>query len=306
MSKMHPDEFAIDLPLVQRLLANQFPQWATLPLKPVLSHGTDNALYRLGSEILVRLPRIHWAVGQVEKEQTWLPKLAPHLPITIPTPLAMGSPTEEYPWHWSLYQWLEGENPTAENVPDFNQFARDLAGFLKALQKIDTTGGPTPGEHNSGRGVPLQARDQVVRKALEALTGQIDTELATQIWEEALQAPVWGEPPVWIQGDLQAGNLLVGEGRLSSVIDFGCLGVGDPACDLIVAWNLLPAESRAVFRDVLGVEEATWTRGRGWALSVALIALPYYLHTSPTIVRASRHTLQAVFSEYQTCHQASS
>ena len=298
-SKMHIDEVETDAPLVKRLLAGQFPQWADLPIQPVQSGGTDNAIYRLGDNMAVRLPRIHWAVGQVEKEQRWLPILASRLPLAIPTPLGQGNPAEGYPWKWSVYRWLEGENATLERIANPRQMATDLAQFITALQSIDTTGTPPPGEHNSFRGVPLAVRDAPVRAALAALNGELDTDLAAEAWEAALQTPVWRDSPVWIHGDLQSGNLLAVQGRLNAVIDFGCLGAGDPACDLIVAWNLLSAETREVFRATLQVDEATWARGRGWALSVALIALPYYLHTSPAIVSASRYTLKEVLADYK-------
>ena len=278
--KMHVGELDIDVPLVRRLLAVQFPQWAGLPIEPVRSSGTDNAIYRLGAEMLVRLPRIDWAVGQVQKEQEWLPKLAPLLRIAIPAPLALGMPCEWYPWNWSVYGWLDGEVATMENLADPKQFAIELAEFIESLRQIDTAGGPVSGSHNSSRGVPLATRDATVRASLASLHGIIDTELALKAWEVALRTSVWHGAPVWIHGDLQAGNLLTGKGRLSAVIDFGCLGVGDPACDLIVAWNLLSAETREVFRTTLAMDDLTWARGKGWALSIGLIALPYYLHTN--------------------------
>lgn len=291
---VHPDEVFTDTNLVSRLLITQFPQWAALPIERVASSGTDNALYRLGDVLVVRLPRIHWAVGQVEKEQQWLPKLAPHLPLTVPSPLAMGLPGEGYPWRWSVYHWLDGENATLDHLTDPIQAARTLAEFIKALQRLDATGGPAPGEHNSGRGVPLVERDSTVHTALGKLHGRIDTDAARLAWEAALQAPLWNLPPVWLHGDLQAGNLLATNGQLSAVIDFGCLGVGDPACELIVAWNLFDTDSRQVFREALAVDDATWERGRGWALSMALIALPYYWDTNPAIVQVSLRTLEQV------------
>lgn len=295
--KMHADEVETDVSLVKRLLAAQFPRWAKLPLEAVPSGGTDNALYRLGEDMAVRLPRIHWAIGQVEKEQQWLPRLAPHLPLAIPVPLAMGTPGEGYPWPWSVYRWLEGENATLERLTDPCQATAKLAQFIAALQQIDSTGGPPPGPHNSSRGVPLAMRDAAVRNAIASLDGILDTDAAMAAWEAALQTPVWHGPPVWIHGDLQSGNLLSVQGQLSAVIDFGCLGVGDPACDLIVAWNLFSGESREVFRAALQADDAAWARGRGWALSIGLIALPYYLNTSPAMVRYARHTIAAVLAD---------
>ncbi|HEU5423143.1 MAG TPA: aminoglycoside phosphotransferase family protein [Nitrolancea sp.] len=294
--KMHAGELDIDAALVRRLLAAQFPQWAELPLAPVPSAGTDNALYRLGAELAVRLPRIQEATAQVEKEQRWLARLAPQLPLAIPVPLALGAPSAGYPWPWSVYRWLDGENATRERLADPAQAATELAGFLAALRRIDPGGGPSPGAHNSFRGAPLARRDASVREAIVALRGMLDAEAVTAVWEAALQAPEWGDPPVWIHGDLLPGNLLVVAGRLSAVIDFGCLGVGDPACDLMSAWALFSGESREAFRAQLAVDDASWARGRGWALSWALIFIPYYLETNPTGVRAAWHTLAEVLA----------
>jgi aminoglycoside phosphotransferase (APT) family kinase protein len=297
---MHADEVPTDAELVRRLVAAQFPEWAGLPIRPVPSGGTDNAIYRLGDDLAVRLPRVGWAVGQVGKEHRWLPRLAPHLPLAVPVPLAAGEPGEGYPWPWSVCRWLDGENATLDRLSDPCRAAEELAGFLIALRGIDPAGGPPPGEHNSGRGVPLAERDARVRESLAALNelgGEIDTDAAAAIWEDSLAAPAWDGPPVWLHGDLQSGNLLAQNGRLSAVIDFGCLGVGDPACDLMVAWNLFTGESRAAFRATLAPDDASWARGRGWALSVGLIALPYYLPTSPAMVRYARHTIAAVLGD---------
>jgi aminoglycoside phosphotransferase (APT) family kinase protein len=298
-SKMHVDEVDIDVFLVGRLLAAQFPQWAALPIAPVHSAGTDNAIYRLGSDMAVRLPRIEGATGQVDKEHQWLPRLAPFLPLAIPVPLAKGTPGEGYPWQWSVYQWLAGETATIERIADLCEAARDLAQFVAALQQIDPVGGPPPGVHNSFRGVPLSMRDSETRAAIASLDGMLDTGAVTAAWDAALQAPAWHGPPVWIHGDLQALNLLVERGRLSAVIDFGCLGVGDPACDLQVAWNLLSAQTRDVFRAALPVDDATWARGRGWALSVGLIALPYYQSTNPVLAGISRRAIDEALADHK-------
>jgi aminoglycoside phosphotransferase (APT) family kinase protein len=284
--------------LVGRLLTAQFPQWAALAIRRVRSSGTDNDLYRLGDELVVRLPRIDWAVGQVEKEQEWLPRLAPLLPLAIPLPLAKGSPGEGYPWQWSVYTWLEGRDAASVCVQDLVQTAADLSRFLWALHDIDPGGGPVPGSHNSYRGEPLANRDDATRRAIEQLHGVVDARRVTEVWESALNASPLQGPSVWIHGDMASGNLLVSQGRISAVIDFGCLGVGDPACDLLVGWSLLNAESRAVLRAGLDVDDGTWLRGRGWALSVALIALPYYRHTSPEIVRHSHRMIREVLEDY--------
>ena len=300
VGKMHIDEMDTDVSLVRRLLTAQFPQWAGLDIRPVPSAGTDNALYRLGDDMVVRMPRIHWATGQVDKEHEWLPRLGPLLPLRIPVPLARGTPDEGYPWHWSVYRWLEGEEATIEHIADPGLAATGLAHFVAALQRIDATGGPRPGEHNSSRGVPLATRDTRTRAAIDALRGALDAGAAAAAWEAALRAGEWQGGPTWIHGDLRPGNLLAQEGRLTAVIDFGCLGVGDPACDLMVAWNFLTAETRDLFRASLGVDDATWARGRGWALSVGLIALPYYQSTNTVLAGIARRTISEVLADHDT------
>ena len=296
--KMHADEFDIDGSLVARLLAAQFPQWADLRPAAVDSAGTDNALDRLGDEMVVRLPRIPAAVAQVDKEHRWLPELAPLLPLSVPMPLARGTPAEGYPWPWSVYRWLEGSAATVTPVEP-GRAANQLAGFVAALQRIRLDGGPRPGAHNFFRGAPLAWRDRPTRHALDALHGVVDVGAASAAWEEALAAPAWRGPDVWLHGDLQPANLLVARGELTSVIDFGCLGVGDPACDVMVAWTALSAESRSVFRDLLGVDDAAWARARGWALSIALIMLPYYKTTNPVLANIARCTIHAVLTDTQ-------
>ncbi len=297
--KMHEDEVDTDVSLVARLLASQFPRWADLPLVPIQPSGTDNAIYRLGDDMAVRLPRIHRAVEQVDKEQRWLPRLAPHLPLAIPVPLARGVPGEGYPWPWSVYRWLEGESATPEGIADADQVALELARFIVALQRIDPAGGPAPGSHNFSRGVSLATRDVETRAAIAALEGTLDVHAVTAVWDAALRAPQWHRSPVWIHGDLQSGNLLTTQGRLSAVIDFGGLGVGDPACDLIAAWELLAAETRDAFRAALPIDDATWTRGRGWALSIALIFIPYYLTSNPRGVANARRVVDEALADHE-------
>jgi len=298
VGNMHDDEVETDASLVRRLLAAQFPQWADLPIARVASAGTDNAIYRLGDDMVVRLPRIKGATGQAEMESEWLPRLAPRLPLAIPVPLAIGAPGEGYPWTWSVYQWLAGENATIARIADPGQAARDLARFIAALRRIEITGWPPPGPPISFRGEPLSTRDAPTRAAIASLDGMVDTEAVTAAWDAALQTPVWGGPPVWIHADLQPLNLLVQHGRLSAVIDFAGLGMGDPACDLIVAWNYLSAETRDVFRAALPVDDATWARGRGWALSIGLIALPYYHVINPALAGIARYTIAEVLADH--------
>ncbi len=295
-AKMHADEVDIDAELVRRLVETQLPAWAGLSLERVVSSGTDNALYRLGADLVVRLPRIDWAVGQVEKEQRWLPVLGPQLPLDVPVPVAVGSPDLGYPWSWSVYRWLEGELATVDRLADERGAAYTLGQFVASLQRIDASGGPAPGDHNSWRGVDLAEREPFTSEAIASLHGLIDVDAVTSAWQRALAAPAWDSGPRWIHGDLQPGNLLAVDGRLSAVIDFGCLGVGDPACDLLVAWNLFSGEARDAYRAAVGVDDATWTRGIGWAVSTAVVALDYYRGTNPVLVAGAYRALSEILA----------
>lgn len=297
--KMHADEVHIDVSLVRRLLRTQFPRWVDLPLELVSSAGTDNAIFRLGDDMVVRLPRLERATTQVDKEQRWLPRLAPQLPLAIPLPLAKGSPAGDYPWRWSVYSWLKGQDATIERIADLPQAAAVLGRFVAGLRRIDPTGGPVPGEHNSSRGAPLATRDASVRAAITSLNDMFDAHEVTAAWEVALDTPAWQRQPVWIHGDLLPTNLLIERSQLTAVIDFGCLGVGDPACDLMAAWTLFSGDSREAFRAALPIDDATWARGRGWALSWALIFIPYYLRTNPVGVDVARHTITEILADHR-------
>ena len=277
--KLHENELDIDAALVRRLLAAQFPQWAGLPLEPLPVGGTDNAIFRLGDHLSVRLPKASDRTGGFEKEARWLPVLAPQLPLAIPTPVALGQPGEGYPCAWAVHEWLEGDDAT-DAALDLAAAASDLAAFLAALHRIATTEAPSPG----GRGGPLAPRDPHVREAIAALGDLIDPDRVSAVWETSLAAPEWDRPPVWIHGDLDLRNLLVDGGRITAVLDWGATCTGDPACDVKVAWAILDRETRPFFRERLAIDDATWARARGWAISQSLIALPYYLHTYPAIV----------------------
>ena len=250
----------------------------------------------LGEDMAIRLPKIDWALGSGEKEVEWLPRLAPSLPAEIPLTLATGSPGAEYPWPWTICHWLEG-SVASVGEPASPEFALDLGLFVSALQGIDPEGGPLFGDHNAWRGEPLSGEDEGTREALRACEGLIDADAVTQSWERALSADEYEGPPLWLHGDLQTGNLILRQGRLSGVIDWGCLGLGDPACDLMLAWLVLPATTRAAFRAELHFDEATWARARGWALRHAILALPYYLETNPFMVEMSRFTIAQVLTD---------
>ena len=282
----------IDTALVRQLIAGQFPQWASLPVTPVEPGGHDNRTFRLGDTMSVRLPSAGGYAAQVEKEQRWLPELASRLPLPIPTPLGLGQPTPEFPWPWSVYGWLEGESATTAPIADLPKFAADLGQFLSVLHTLE--GGPAPGPHSAFRGGSLTVYDAQTRQALEQLRGEVES-AAERVWNAALSAR-WTASPVWFHGDVSAGNLLTRHGRLSAVIDFGCAGVGDPACDLTIAWTLFAGESREVFREALPADADTWARARGWALWKALITLAEYLHSKPQQAREARRVIHDVLS----------
>jgi aminoglycoside phosphotransferase (APT) family kinase protein len=279
---MHDDELEIDVELVGGLLAEQFPEWATLPLRSVEPAGTDNAVFRLGDALSVRLPRRHGSTEPGSKELDWLPKLAPLLPVEIPVPVAQGRPSDAYPWFWEIHSWVDGETVPVEEI-DAIQAARDLAALVGALQRIDPDGAPR------GRGIPLAERDEGIRHWFDRFDGD---PAVTAEWERALAAPPWDGPPVWHHGDLDARNWLVRDGRISGVIDWAAMGVGDPACDVMVAWKLHSPAARDAFRDALPTDDATWERARGWALSQAVAILAYYTpENNPTLLREAESWL---------------
>jgi aminoglycoside phosphotransferase (APT) family kinase protein len=293
-AKMHSDQVETDVALVRRLLAGQFPHWADLPIDPVASYGTDHDIYRLGDHLAARLPRIGWATTQAAKEAEWLPRLAPHLPLAVPMQLAMGRPGEGYPFDWSVYTWLPGQDANG-TIDDLDQAAVDLAAFVTALRQVETTGAPARPPH--GRGGPLTEGDEQVRRSVARLGDRIDGDTTLRSWQESLDAAAWDREEVWVHGDLLPGNLLVLDGRLSAVIDFGGLNVGDPACDLQPAWNVFAGDSRRRCRAELDADDASWLRGRGWALSQAVSALAYYWDTNPGMIRQASHALAQVLAD---------
>ncbi|MFE6722079.1 aminoglycoside phosphotransferase family protein [Streptomyces albidoflavus] len=298
MSTLPPTLPLVDEALVRRLVAAQFPEWAGLPVERFPSGGTVNAMFRLGGELAVRLPLTEGGAGDIPLEREWLPRLAPLLPCAVPEVVGTGEPGEGYPWAWSVGRWLPGRNPEAGSVTEPRALAEDLAEFVRAMRAVDLPGAPV-----AHRGGPLTSLDAETRKALAVLGRDpepgVDTDALTALWDEAQRLPVSSGPPVWLHADLMPGNLLVdGAGRLTAVIDFGCLGAGDPACDLFPAWNLLPPEARPVFREALGVDEPTWLRGRARTLSQAVIALPYYRRGRNEAMAANaRHVIREVLAE---------
>ena len=267
---MNKDEITADV--AARLVAAQFPQWAGLPVVPIELNGWDNATFRLGDELSIRLPSADSYVAQVGKERRWLPVLARQLPWPIPEPVAMGRPGDGFPRPWSVYRWIAGEPASVGQVADPAGFASDLAGFLAALHAIDASDGPPAGAHSFFRGGPLATWDEQTRQLIRLTADDIDARAATRVWDTAL-ASTWKQAPVWVHGDVTASNLLVADGALRAVIDFGCAAVGDPACDLVMEWTFFTGDSAAAFRRGLPLDEATWARGRGWALWKALVTI---------------------------------
>jgi aminoglycoside phosphotransferase (APT) family kinase protein len=286
------EEITVDL--VHSLIANQFPQWADLPVRTVELDGWDNRTFRLGDELSVRLPSAERYVPQVEKEHRWLPWLRARLPLPIPEPVARGRPGCGYPWPWSVCSWIEGEPAALVAGLDRILLARNLAAFLTALHTVEAGDGPPPGDHCFHRGGDLHVYDDETRAALAALEGEIDTRRAREVWERAL-ASAWTRPPIWVHGDVATSNLLLRDGRLSAVIDFGCSAVGDPACDLAIAWTFFEGDSRAAFRSALPLDYETWARGRGWTLWRAVIWLARDLE----VAVPARRVVADVIAEHQ-------
>jgi aminoglycoside phosphotransferase (APT) family kinase protein len=287
--KLHNNEIDIDVKLVQHLIQTQFPHWADLPIGLFEAGGTENVLYRLGEHLVIRLPRIPEAVAPLEKDTTWLTMIAPHVPLGIPKQLALGQVSPAFPFPWGLYQWLEGTDLFTNPVANFEQLALDLAGFIKALQQIKIPISPPP-----SRGIPLHLEDTAVRESIALLPDEFQSKILEKIWQNALNAPLWNGTPVWSHGDLHGANLLCQNGRLSAVIDFGALGVGDPVFDYASAWQVLDAPSRGLFRDILELDDTTWLRACAKALRSAALAYPYYLHTNPVLTGIARYSIEQI------------
>jgi aminoglycoside phosphotransferase (APT) family kinase protein len=291
--RMHDGEVDIDAELVGRLVAAQFPQLTDLPIREVQAAGTVNAIYRLGDHLYARLPRVRWWAEDLDKEWHWLPKLAPRLSLRVPEPVAKGHPASSYPFAWAIYRWIDGQPYTDELVDDERQAARDLARFVVELRRIDPAGAPPGGRK------PLRELDAVTRAAIESARGVIDADAATAAWERALQAPAWDGTPVWIHTDLLRPNLLVRDGWLRAVIDFGGAGAGDPAADVTAAWSVFNQAGRDVYREALEVDDGTWNRARGYAFHQAALIIPYYETTNPGFVAPAKRTVEQVLADAQ-------
>ena len=286
----------IDATLVKQLIRSQFPQWAELPVAPVENGGWDNRTFRLGDRMSVRLPSALHYVAQVEKEHRWLPVLRPQLPLPIPVPLGLGAPGAGYPWPWSIYGWLDGKPAHVDHIHDLGRFAVDLAHFLVALRGIDARNGPVAGTHNFHRGGSLTVYDTETRQSIDMLANEIDVVHVTEVWDTAL-ATSWQGSPVWVHGDVVETNLLVNEGRLNAVIDFGCAGVGDPSCDLVIAWTFLDPANRKEFRSAAVLDPATWKRARGWAMWKSVITLVQLRDTHPIKAVKARQVIREILDD---------
>jgi aminoglycoside phosphotransferase (APT) family kinase protein len=287
----------IDETLARRLIDSQFPQWSHLPITAVEFNGWDNRSFRLGSELTIRLPSGNWYAEQVDKEQRWLPVLAPQLPLPIPSPVAKGEPDAEFPYRWSVYRWLDGKPASIARIGELTDFATALSRFLTALRRADASGGPAPGRHNFYRGGPLSTYEEETLQAIDALGDEIPSDDVKRLWADAM-ATSWDHEPVWVHGDVAASNLLVRDERLAAVIDFGSSGVGDPACDTVIAWTFLSGVSRDRFRAALDIDSGTWSRGRGWALWKALITLVGHLDRGAPEAAVARHEIDVILADH--------
>jgi aminoglycoside phosphotransferase (APT) family kinase protein len=291
---MHAGEFEIDAELVGRLVAAQFPHLADLPIREVKSTGTVNAIFRIGRDLYARLPRLQRMVPDLEHEWRWLPELAPHLPLQIPEPVAMGEPANSFPFPWAIYRWIDGRPYDDELIGDERRAAREIAQFVFALRRIAVSAGAPRGGRR-----PLRDLDAATRDAIESARGVID-DGAAAAWQRSLEAPAWDGVPVWIHADLLQPNLLIHGGRLRAVIDFGSAGVGDPAADVIPAWSVFTTAGREAFRDALDVDDGTWSRARGYALHQALLIIPYYARTNPAFARLAQRTVREVLADIRS------
>ncbi|MGO1739262.1 MAG: aminoglycoside phosphotransferase family protein [Actinomycetaceae bacterium] len=289
MSGLHEDEITVEDSAVRRLVDDQFPQWSGLPLRRLPPTGTDNQLFRLGEELVVRMPRVPGAGDSALWEHAWLPRLAPHLPLTVPTPVALGEPGAGYPWHWTVVPWVEGAEPTVE-VIDPQTWATSLAAFVRACRAVPAMDGPV---RTSGRGAPVADLEEWVREwTARADSSLISRDAVLALLRDALAAPRFEGEPVWFHGDLHEGNLLVRDGRLAAVIDWGTAGRGDPAIELNAMWGYLPEQVSGLYREGLGLDEAAYRRGRGFALAPAISGMTYYRDTAPHLARLNLRTVQ--------------
>lgn len=276
----------INVDLVKKLISEQFPQYQNHTIRPVKNQGHDNRMFHLGDNMVIRLPTEESYAQAVAKEQHFLPFLKKHISIAIPEPLHQGKASQDFPCAFSIYRWLPG-NALHELIDTKNlsaqayeQLAYDLARFLREMHQIDPQGGPPPGLHNWWRGDHLMRYDEQTHEQLALLAHSFDYQAAKALWYRACTT-YWGKKPVWIHGDLAIGNILLQDNRLSAVIDFGCMGIGDPACDLVAAWTIFDGKSREVFINQLSLDDDTWLRAKGWTLWKTSFELSHNKNNSP-------------------------
>ncbi|MCH9770531.1 MAG: aminoglycoside phosphotransferase family protein [Gammaproteobacteria bacterium] len=290
MKRMHKNELQITEPLVRSLLCAQCPEWAELEIEPVPSSGTDHALFRVGKNLVARLPRIERAVKNIDKEYEWVPEISKLIKTSVSIPIFKGERQIDYPYQWLILKWNEGVNPNFEKENEYAELAKELANFLNQLHGINLKNGP-----QSRRGIPLINQNIKTQKAINQLTLEINVKKITALWKQLSCLPSWNKPSVWVHGDFLPGNILVKQNNLNAVIDFSDLGIGDPACDLIIAWSLFNEKSRNIFKNNLNYIDAdTWLRGQGWALSIALIMLPYYKKSNPQLAKLAKRVIKSV------------
>ncbi len=289
------EHLPVSVSLAKALVTSQFPKWSKLEICPIPSSGTDNTIFRLGENMCLRLPKTMHTEKNLKKEHAWLPKLTP-LSLQTPKPLAIGTPEKGYPCSWCIYSWIDGNTVVANYLSDDHRAAKDIGKFINSLQLVDTEGGPKSGPHNNYRGVPLIDRNQLTREAIQKLNAEFETNALNNLWDAALDVPTWANAPVWLHGDIHSGNMLTQNGRLNAMIDFGLSGVGDPACDLMVGWTQFHPEARNTFHKFIKADDDTWERGKGWALSWAVIALAHYNRSNSFLASMSRNTINQLVS----------
>jgi len=293
--RLHEDQVDVDEWLARRLLAEQLPAYADLSLRRVPSGGTDNVVFRLGPDLAVRMPMHPGGADGLRKELRWLPVIAPHLSLDVPEIVATGEPSDGYPFPWAVVRWLPGEDGVTGRIDSLHEAALALGRFVRELQAVANA--PRPGSEGFVRGGPLVERDPAFRAALARCDGLLDVDRVRAIWEDALAAPDWDNPPVWLHADLLPSNLLLRNGRVAGVLDFGAMATGDPAYDVTPAWHVLDRESRSVFRNIVEADDATWRRARGLVISGAVIAFPYYRHTNPSMIAIARRGIEEVLAD---------
>ena len=300
MSKMHIDEIEVDQVTVKNLIRAQFPEWSHLPIKKLKTSGTVNTIFKLGHDLSIRIPKLPLGVQQIEKEHKWLHELQNSLTLKIPRIIKIGRPNHALPWKWAIYEWIEGEVIDSKHFKSNRANITILSEFLIELQRFNPNERLLHGEHNYFRGEALINRDQITRETIFKLRQFINFKIAEKIWDSGLQYNPTAEEKGWIHGDLQPGNILVHKGKIKAIIDFGALGYGDVSCDLMPAWNLLDRKARVKLREELDIQASTWKRGQAWALTVAAVALEYYMYTNPYLARISHYTLKELERDFMS------